>query len=125
MTLERIITEGTKAHLNLDRGMVSDWMARSKLKPSNMIHCADGFTMSVTAGDGCYCSPRPGWFDGTPETFEGPYSAVEVGYPSSRPEPWGDWEQCCENPDAPTSTVYGYVPVTLVRALVAAHGGES
>ena len=110
--LEQIIREGTR---NPDYS----WTG----KPRGKITCADGFTLSVQAGPGSYCAPRPG-FD-TP-VFEaaqinGPYFAVEVGFPSARPEPWSEWEKWCESPDSPTDTVYGYVPIDAVRALVASH----
>lgn len=89
----------------------------------NIIRCADGFAVSVIAGWGTYCRPRPGWGDVDP-CYAGPYTHVEVGYPTERPEPWDQWEEYCEAPDNPTGTVYSYVPVPLVRALIAAHGGE-
>jgi len=96
-------------------------------KPSNEITCADGFTMSVVAGVGAYCSPRPHRFGAVDLNlnYEGPYTEVEVGYPSEQPEPWADWEPLCENSKSPTETVYGYVPIETVRALITLHGGES
>lgn len=98
----------------------------------NRITCADGFSLSVIAGPGVYCTPRPALLDGLPDglvsnapkDFPGPYTAVEVGYPSERPEPWGEWIQRCEDEERPTDTVYGYVPVDMVRALIESHGGE-
>lgn len=54
------------------------------------IVCKDGFTVSVQTSDTHYCRPR---------TIYGPYSKVEVGYPSSRPpREWqeyydGDWQE--------------------------------
>lgn len=94
----------------------------------NIIRCADGYELSVIAGEGTYCSPRPdryGVLGDAPGDYPGPYTAVEVGFPSVRPEPWESWSDLAEDPDTPTETVYGYVPVELVRDLVAAHGGES
>ena len=85
----------------------------------NWVHCADGFKMSVLAGWGAYSIPRP------LDDFEGPYLAVEVGYPSARPEPWDLWSTYAECESDPTGTVYGRVPVDMVRALVALHGGEA
>lgn len=75
------------------------------------IECADGFSLSVQASHGAYCSPR---------TNLGPWSHVEVGYPSAIPT---EIMSYCENPEAPTQTVYGYVPIGLVEALIVAHGG--
>jgi len=98
----------------------------------NRITCADGFTISVIAGPGTYCTPRPALLDGLPDglvsnapkDYPGPYAAVEVGYPSVRPEPWDEWSERCEDEERPTDTVYGYVPVEMVRALIESHGGE-
>jgi hypothetical protein len=97
----------------------------------NKVRCVDGFSLSVIAGEGTYCAPRPDRYGGlgdAPGDYPGPYTAVEVGYPSERPEPWdepGGWRSYAEDGNDPTETVYGYVPVELVRALIAAHGGES
>lgn len=112
--LDRIAVEGTRK---------ADWSTESK--PSNLIECADGFKVSVVAGLGAYCAPRPDGYSKTaaPRDYEGPYTAVEVGFPSARPEPWDEWEPFCESPEYPTGTVYGYVPIDQVRALVAAHEG--
>mgnify|MGYP003395945436 CR=1 FL=1 len=76
------------------------------------IVCADGFTMSVQASEFHYCEPRH-----TDEPF---YSAVEVGFPSEKQDELMEW---AESPDNPTGTVYGWVPVEVINALVAKHGG--
>lgn len=89
----------------------------------NWIHCADGFKVSVIAHWAAYCTPRPD-FD-APSDHVGPYITVEVGFPSQRPQPWARWSEYAEDDDDPTNTVYGYVPVEVVRDLIAAHGGEA
>jgi hypothetical protein len=97
----------------------------------NWITCADGFKVSVIAGNGAYCSPRPSFtslpFPGeVSQDYPGPYTHVEVGFPSERPEPWdgeGGWAEYAESPET-HETVYGQVPVEMVRALIDAHGGE-
>jgi hypothetical protein len=100
-------------------------------KLGNNIRCADGFRVSVIAGEGAYCSPRPNRYAAIGDThtvrsdFPGPYLAVEVGFPSERPEPWAEWSTYADSVDEPTKSVYGYVPVELVRALIARHGGEA
>lgn len=92
------------------------------------VACNDGFTMSVIAHGGAYCSPRPGWLrdDDTYEddSFCGPFTQVEVGFPSEQPEPWDVWGEYAESPEEPTETVYGWVPVEMVKALIELHGGE-
>lgn len=93
----------------------------------NWITCVDGFKVSVLAGEGAYCDPRPGWLDDTPADYSGPYTEVEVGFPSEKPEPWEAWRQHIDDggPDCdPCESVYPYVPVELVRHLIALHGGE-
>ena len=117
--LERIFAEGTKTSAK------KQWDPTNG-KPSNHIECKDGFRMSVIAGDGLYCEPRPGgwsWDDDPGEDYEGPYTAVEVGYPTEKPKPWKQWKEYCDNTENPTDTVYGFVPIELVRDLVERHGG--
>lgn len=75
------------------------------------IECEDGFSLSVQASHGAYCSPR---------TNLGPWDEVEVGFPSDVPTEIMNY---AEQPEKPTETVYGYVPIELVETLVAAHGG--
>lgn len=77
--------------------------------------CADGFTVSIQAGKAIYCTPR--------ESNAYPYSTVELGFPSERPTD-AIMEYIDGGPDDdPTKTVFGYVPVELVVALLKAHGG--
>ena len=80
--------------------------------PKRRIKCADGFTMSVQAGDWTYCSPRISGL--------GFYSAYEVGYPSEAEPLLMDY---AENESTPTETVYGYVPVQVIVDVIAKHGG--
>ena len=74
--------------------------------------CADGFSMSVQASGATYCSPR--------ETGDIEYSAVEIGYPSEKVDEFMEW---AEDEERPTDTVYGYVPIEVVDAVIAKHGG--
>ena len=103
MTFEQIKQRGTRDDAYRSTGV------------SNTVQCRDGFTMSVIAGGGAYASPREGG---------GPYKAVEMGFPSERPEPWDVWQERAESPGTPTETVYGWVPVYTVQALIDLHGGE-
>lgn len=75
------------------------------------VECADGFSVSVQASHGAYCSPR---------TNLGPWSHVECGFPSDVPSVIMDY---AEELDHPTATVYGYVPIELVEELIESHGG--
>ena len=82
------------------------------MKLNETIKCADGFTMSVQAHGGAYCSPRTNNAE--------KYTAVEVGFPN-REEPL--LLDFAEDPDKPTQTVYPYVPVDVVNKLIKKHGG--
>ena len=82
------------------------------LTQNKMVVCADGFSMSVQANQGAYCSPR---LDRQKE-----YSQVEVGFPSQEESLLMPY---CENPNDPTETVYGWVPVNIVTDIIAKHGG--
>ena len=77
------------------------------------IECVDGFSLSVQATHGSYCLPR---------TNIGPWYSVEVGFPSASPD---SIMQYAEQPEKPTDTVYGYVPIELVEKLIEEHGGMS
>ena len=76
--------------------------------------CADGFTMSVQAGTGAsYSSPRKG---------PGPFTAVEVGFPSQREELLMEFVDA--GPEDPTEQVYGWVPAKVILEVIAKHGGQ-
>jgi hypothetical protein len=81
------------------------------LKQVPKVKCADGFMMSVQASEFHYCIPRDS---------QGPWSAVEVGFPSAREELLMPW---VEDQSDPTETVYGFVPFETVVDVIAAHGG--
>ncbi len=83
-----------------------------KRRLNKKVTCKDGFTMSVQASEGAYCTPR---IDNASK-----YVAVEVGFPSDRENLLMEW---AESPEKPTETVYGYVPVTQITLVVAKHGG--
>jgi len=78
----------------------------------NPVVCADGYSVSIQGGTRThYCSPRQ---------HVNQYDAVELGFPSM-----GDDEliQYAEDQSDLTGTVYGYVPIEVVEAVVAKHGG--
>ena len=80
-------------------------------KQNKLVVCSDGFTMSVQASQRNYSSPRDD---------QGPYTEVEVGFPSSYDYHLNPY---AENPDKPTETVYGYVPADTVIMCIDSHGG--
>lgn len=77
------------------------------------IVCNDGFSMSVQAGYGLYCTPRC-------NLANGDYSHVEIGFPSEAEELIQEY---AEGSGDYTSTVYPYVPVELVEKVIEKHGG--
>lgn len=84
-----------------------DYLIRHK------IYCNDGFSISIQASQGHYCSPR--------KTFEGPYTEVELGFPNlfeSLIMPYIE-----NGNDNPCLSVYAYVPVELVDEMIEKHGG--
>jgi len=74
--------------------------------------CADGFSVSVQGHWGAYSSPR--------DDFAESYSSVELGFPSAADDLI---QEHAEEPNSPTETVYGYVPVATVALLIEKHGG--
>ena len=70
------------------------------------IVCVDGFDVSIQASETHYCAPRDNF---------GPYTEVEIGYPSDIvPE----WMPYVEDSDEPLETVYAWVPIELVDAVL-------
>lgn len=76
------------------------------------MECTDGFSMSVQGHYGAYSTPR--------DDFADSYSRVEVGYPSEAEELLVPY---CGDASCPTETVYGYVPISVVEAVIEKHGG--
>lgn len=76
------------------------------------VECADGFRISIQASQYHYCSPR---CDGEVE-----YESVELGFPNVVDPLIIDY---ADDPEDPTESVYGFVPVRIVCELVEKHGG--
>lgn len=112
MTLAEIAARGTHPAFK----PFETYEARRAELPSNHLVCADGTKLSVIAGVGCYSTPRPDWFNGVPEDYSGPYTAVEVMVGIDPPAEWEEYE---------AGGVYGQVPIALVQALIDEHGGEA
>ena len=75
------------------------------------IVCADGTRLSMQASLSHYCTPRDD---------KGPWREVEVGFPSRELTGLMAW---AEEPDEPTETVYGYVPLSVLADIVDSCGG--
>ena len=80
--------------------------------------CADGFTVSVQASEGSYCSPR---------NSVGPWESVECGFPTEKDpvlERYAEDGSAGVDPESGTvQTVYGWVPSQVVMAIIESHGG--
>ncbi len=81
---------------------------------------ADGKSVSVQANEHAYCSPRENMFLDGLSRYDTPYFKYEIGFPSFKA---AEWMEYAEQPEQPTETVYGYVPVDVVQAVLDAHGG--
>jgi hypothetical protein len=83
----------------------------SNMKP---IYCVDGTSLSVQASRKHSCVPK---------NNEGPYTAVEVGFPSVKPpESWRTFTKQDFDVKA-CDTVYHFLPLELVGQFIDAHGG--
>lgn len=87
-------------------------------RPSPRTICADGVSLSIQGNVVAYCLPR---------NNAGPYTHMEVGFisdkekkPMAPPQSWADYA----DGDFP-SDVYGWVPVELIEAFIAEHGGRA
>jgi hypothetical protein len=75
------------------------------------LQCNTGFNISVQASSRSYCTPR---------TDTGPYTHVELGFPS---EPDDLIKSYAEDSADQTGTVYGWVPAGILKALIIKHRG--
>ena len=69
------------------------------------IICNDGFSISVQASSGHYCSPREHCYF---------YSQMELGYPS---EEVTELIEYAEDENDLINTVYGYVPCEIIQLI--------
>lgn len=84
-------------------------------KQTPLVHCMDGTTMSVQVGSGLYCTPKDN---------NGPYTHVEIGYPTKVFTQLFDFmEGSVADGDNPTECVYGYVPIEIVDEVISECGG--
>lgn len=102
MTIEQFITETNSVKVT-DR-------FNTQFRPR--IICNDGFSMSVQASQYAYCMPR--------KTNNDSYTEMEIGFPDKIDELI--WEYA-EDKSNPTETVYGYVPIEVINAVIEKHKG--
>ena len=95
-----------------------EYSSRPERKYFERIVCADGFSVSVQASEGNYCSPRDS---------VGPWESVECGFPTTKDPVLEQW---AENPNAEiceesghVQTVYGWVPSQIILQVIESHGG--
>ena len=72
-----------------------------------VIVCKDGWSVSVQTSANHYCHPR---------TSEGPWTHVEVGFPTT-------WEDELDEYQDGNTDVYAWVPINLMLELFEKHGG--
>jgi len=92
------------------------WLAeqRDPERPGRAIRtfiCPDGYAVSIQASAYAYCAPRVDgalWYD-----------SVELGFPN-RAE--ADLLPYAEDPETPTGTIYGLVPIQLIADILTKHG---
>lgn len=80
---------------------------------SPRIHCMDGTSFSVQASNFTYCTPR---------SNRGPYSEVELGYPSRHFLALEQYKDA-DDETAQVDSVFGYVPIEIVEAIIKKCGG--
>ena len=87
---------------------------RHNFKQIPQIVCQDGFTISVQASECHYTSPRRDFKDARM------YDKMELGFPNKEESLILEY---AENPEKPTETVYGFVPVEIINEVILKHGG--
>ena len=75
---------------------------------------ANGESISIQGSEWNYCRPR---------TNAGPYTEVELGFPSFVPS--SDIMRYAEKENDPMGTVYAWVPIELVERMIKDNGGLS
>lgn len=75
------------------------------------LYCRKNLGLSIQASKTHYCSPRDD---------EGPYTHVEVGFPSRVIEKLRPY---AEDPKRMTKSVYGWVPLGLLAEIIDEYGG--
>lgn len=70
------------------------------------VRCASGLELSIQASSGHYCSPKQD---------EGPWTHVEIGFPSRKLRTLAEWDQ--------KDGIYAWVPVEKLNWVITKAGG--
>lgn len=84
---------------------------RNKMGQVPYIKTASGLELSIQASEMHYCEPR---------NNRGPWTKVEIGFPNRYIE---ELIKYADDPETPTGTVYGYVPIKLAAKIILDNGG--
>jgi hypothetical protein len=115
---EELISTGPEHRRDEASAMRNPKMGRTKYDLAKKLKMEDGTEISVQASEFHYCSPRDN---------DGPYSAVECGFPTMRlPSTFKKYADYFSEDDDDLdawrkSDVYGWVPVEMVRDLILDH----
>lgn len=102
------------------QALLATKIMRVELNPKNVIeyktrtptiYCNDGTHLSVQTGEFNYCDPK---------TNTGPWTEVEVGFPSREFESLKLYE---ESNYSDNSGIYGYVPIEVIVDIINECGG--
>ena len=102
------------------KGLI-DWLDEGKTDNKytqlcKKLLCKDGTELSIQASSYHYCNPR---LDSINNTY-GDYSSFEIGFPTKQIDCLLSY---AEQPEDPTNTVYGRVPISIIEEAVEACGG--
>ena len=86
-------------------------MFNSKWQQRKVYNCASGLSFSMQVSEGHYCTPR---------NNTGPWTHVEIGFPTERVE---EFMPYAEDPSNPTGTVYAWVPLEEVQKVIRKNRG--
>jgi len=76
--------------------------------------CRDGLELSIQASSYHYC---------TPKTHEGPWTAMELGFPSKSVPELRQWREDLGDDSPDEECIFGWVPVDMLLKTIEKHGG--
>jgi len=111
-TVPPAVEKTTTGEASMTNGKLQELLHRKERGSMSIeaIVCPDGFKVSVQASRAHYCYPR----EDNPDVWD----EVELGYPSEVVPEWKDYADGTDY----TNTLYPYVPVSVVVAVLVQHG---